>query len=298
MYGKFQWLRLVGVAFGAVQGGLGEATLLGSAALYTDPVICLAMWSSGTGFAGPAGYIIEIFIMKKAVAWVRVVVGQIIVGIFLFSYFGILKAPPQGWPTKISRANESTGTMTTKERFNHVLILWPYMIPLFLVYFAEYVIQAGVWTSYSFDPSQVSIPENRDEAYLWLNFLYQWGVFISRSSTILFVLNRTSLWIMPFIQIGMLLLFSFNATNQFWNGLSLLVPAFITGLLGGGVYVNAFTLISKEVEQAYVEFSLSAASVADTFGIICGDILSMFLQGCLYQQLGFANQADVSCPFA
>jgi hypothetical protein len=50
MYGQSEWLRLVGVAFGAVQGGLGEATLLGSAALYTDPVICLAMWSSGTGF--------------------------------------------------------------------------------------------------------------------------------------------------------------------------------------------------------------------------------------------------------
>jgi battenin len=236
--------------------------------------------------------------MKKAVAWVRVVVGQIIVGIFLFSYFGILKAPPQGWPTKETRANETTGTMTTKERFKHVLMLWPYMIPLFIVYFAEYLIQAGAWTSYSFDPSQVSIPENRDEAYLWLNFLYQWGVFISRSSTILFVLNRTALWIMPFLQIGMLLLFSFNATHQFWNGLSLLVPAFITGLLGGGVYVNAFTLISKEVEQAYVEFSLSAASVADTLGIIGGDILAMFLQGCIYQQLGFANQADVTCPFA
>lgn len=51
MYGKFTWLRLVGVALGSIQGGLGESTLLGSAALYDDTKVCLGMWSSGTGFA-------------------------------------------------------------------------------------------------------------------------------------------------------------------------------------------------------------------------------------------------------
>lgn len=38
-YGKYTWLRLVGVALGSIQGGLGESTLLGSAALYTDPAV-------------------------------------------------------------------------------------------------------------------------------------------------------------------------------------------------------------------------------------------------------------------
>ena len=82
---------------------------------------------------------------------------------------------------------------------------------------------------------------------------------------------------------------------QFWNGWSLLVPAFATGLLGGAVYVNAFTLIDREVQPAYREFSLTTASVADCIGIIAADVTSMFVQACLYKSIGIAEQADLSC---
>lgn len=44
------------------------------------------------------------------------------------------------------------------------------------------------------------------------------------------------------------------------------MPCFCTGLLGGLVYVNAFTLISREVEAQFKEFSLGAASVAGISG--------------------------------
>lgn len=255
------------------------------------------MWSSGTGFAGILGFILEIFILKNASDWVRLLVGLIIVGIFLGSFFLLLQAPTNGWPTKETRSTEEIGKMTSIERFRRVLSLWPYIIPLVLVYFAEYAIQAGAWTAYSFDPSQVDNLESRNDAYLWLNLMYQIGVFISRSSTILFVANRCGLWIMPFLQIGMLLFFSFNATEQFWNGLSLLFPALFVGLLGGGVYVNAFTLITKEVDDAYEEFSLSAASVADTFGSLLGDVFALFLQSCLFYSLGLEDDSGVTCPF-
>ena len=50
------------------------------------------------------------------------------------------------------------------------------------------------------------------------------------------------------------------------------------GLLGGAVYVNAFTLLAKEVEPSLREFSLSAASLADSVGIALGDICGIMVQ--------------------
>ena len=61
----------------------------------------------------------------------------------------------------------------------------PYLVPLFLVYWSEYAIQAGTWTAIAFDPTKVAMHSARDEAYRELNFLYQWGVFVSRSSGML-----------------------------------------------------------------------------------------------------------------
>eukprot|EP00586_Coscinodiscus_wailesii_P010284 CAMPEP_0172499210 /NCGR_PEP_ID=MMETSP1066-20121228/123831_1 /TAXON_ID=671091 /ORGANISM="Coscinodiscus wailesii, Strain CCMP2513" /LENGTH=47 /DNA_ID= /DNA_START= /DNA_END= /DNA_ORIENTATION= len=44
--------------------------------------------------------------------------------------------------------------------------------------------------------------------------------------------------------------------------------SFFAGLLGGGVYVNAFTRISADMADDKKEFALSASSVADSFGIM------------------------------
>ena len=37
--------------------------------------------------------------------------------------------------------------MAWKERLMHTLHLWPYMLPLCVVYFAEYAMQTGTWTA-------------------------------------------------------------------------------------------------------------------------------------------------------
>jgi CLN3 protein. len=42
---------------------------------------------------------------------------------------------------------QTTNQMTNMERFYLVLSLWPYMVPLFIVYAAEYALQSGVWTA-------------------------------------------------------------------------------------------------------------------------------------------------------
>lgn len=49
------------------------------------------------------------------------------------------------------------------------------------------------------------------------------------------------------------------------------------------MYVNAFTLLAKEVEPSKVELALGVTSVADSFGIVFSDIGSIFIQGCLFR---------------
>ena len=50
------------------------------------------------------------------------------------------------------------------------------------------------------------------------------------------------------------------------------------GLLGGAVYVNAFTLISKSIDPRYKEFSLAAASLGDSLGIAFADVVGILIQ--------------------
>jgi hypothetical protein len=44
------------------------------------------------------------------------------------------------------------------------------------------------------------------------------------------------------------------------------------------VYVNAFTLISKDVDPRYREFSLAAASLGDSLGIAMADATGILIQ--------------------
>jgi battenin len=55
----------------------------------------------------------------------------------------------------------------------------------------------------------------------------------------------------------------------------------VAGLIGGAVYVNAFTLISTEFpsEGGRQSFALAAASVADSLGIAAADLVAVWV-GC------------------
>ena len=184
------------------------------------------------------------------------------------------------------------GRMSLRERFLQTLVLWPYTIPLFMVYAAEYVMQAGVWVSIGLPDVQNAVA--RQTFYVYSNWCYQAGVFVSRSSGTVWKARRRALWVMPVLQIGLLGMFLAVAVTHFWYNYWLLVPCFAAGLLGGAVYVNSFTLIAREVEPQYVEFSLGAASVADSLGIAVADVVSVFLQGCLFK-VNKVEGADFTC---
>jgi hypothetical protein len=58
----------------------------------------------------------------------------------------------------------------------------------------------------------------------------------------------------------------------------LLIVAYIDRLMGGATYVNAFYLLSQEVEDKYKEFSLGLTSVANSIGISLCAVAAIGLQ--------------------
>jgi len=196
-------------------------------------------------------------------------------------------------------AISSTSTSTTgiskmsfKERLKLTISLWPYMVPLFVVYAAEYALQSGVWTAIGFP---VDAEEARNSFYTNSNWAYQVGVFISRSSGAFWIAPMWVLWLMPLLQCVNLVFFYFVAVYHFWYNDLLLVVCFYVGLLGGSVYVNGYMRINKDLPLAKREFALSTVSVADSLGIVFADLSGLFIQSCLYESNGISGSV-VSCP--
>ena len=187
---------------------------------------------------------------------------------------------------------------TTRERVCMLPSLWRFTIPLVTVYFSEYAMQSGTWAA-------IGIPQVHDKAdraafYTYANWLYQVGVFVSRSSsTLLPIRSIAILWLMPALQLAFLVFFTAVAslpTDHWLYGWWLLAPCFVTGLFGGAVYVNAFTQIAERTPPRLRELAIATASVADNVGIILGDIAGLSIQACLFQ-LNSIPGAVVQCAF-
>ncbi|CAG9988632.1 unnamed protein product [Clonostachys byssicola] len=159
----------------------------------------------------------------------------------------------------------------------------PYMVPLFLVYVAEYAINQGVAPTLLFPVEESPFHEYRG-FYPFYGFLYQLGVFISRSSTPFIRIHH--LYIPSFLQVGNLLFLVLHALFFFLPSVYIVfLIIFWEGLLGGAVYVNCFAEILENVPAEDREFSLSAATASDSGGICVAAIIGILLEPalCSYQ---------------
>ncbi|CAL1168978.1 unnamed protein product [Cladocopium goreaui] len=180
-WGRGNHIKLLGVACCSVAAGMGEASILAMTSFY-DAQSCLAAWSSGTGFAGIAGYLWSLtFDAIDTCFQVQLMVALWIPAAWLLTFYGLLGIP---WIDKervtLDQLEESeaeelshvesetsvnmsetssschsasevaTGRLTSKERFFFILSLWPYTVPLLFVYVSEYAIQSGLWAAMGF----------------------------------------------------------------------------------------------------------------------------------------------------
>ncbi|KLU91227.1 hypothetical protein MAPG_09749 [Magnaporthiopsis poae ATCC 64411] len=152
----------------------------------------------------------------------------------------------------------------------------PYMLPLLLVYVAEYTINQGVSPTLLFPLAGTPFSEFRS-FYPFYGFLYQLGVFISRSSTPFVRLH--DLYLPSLLQVANLALLTLHALLDFIPSVYIVfLVVFWEGLLGGAVYVNTFAEIMDRVPPADREFSLGATSVSDSGGICLASVIGMVME--------------------
>ena len=299
-------LALLGVALSSVAGGIGEPTILALATIYESRTTSKLMtwFSSGTGLAGIVGYSWTLLFQEilglsgSTSLYLSVILPVLFWGTFWYFLQPSVNANSrQPIYSQLSQTTEneveSVKPIGVKDKLKATRYLWRYMVPLFTVYTAEYAMQSGTWASIGFP---ITLKSSRDNFYLKSNFLYQIGVFISRSSAIILPLSLRTLWILPALQTGLLVFFIWNTANQiFMSYYFLLYLSLIAGLFGGAVYVNSYILIANDqrIDPRLKEFSVAAASVADTTGIIVADFLGLVIQGCLY---GINNITDYDVP--
>lgn len=164
-------------------------------------------------------------------------------------------------------------------------LFFPFMLPLLLVYIAEYTINQGVAPNLLFPLNESPFSQFR-AFYPAYNAIYQVGVFISRSSTPFIRVHH--LYLPSLLQVINLVLLMLHALLNFIpNVYIIFVIIFWEGLLGGLVYVNTFAEIGDRVPKEDREFSLGATTVSDSGGICIAGFLSMAIEVwlCNYQDV-------------
>jgi len=308
--------KVAGIILANISSGAGEVNFLSLTHFYGT--FSLAAWGSGTGGAGLIGagaYALatnELAISPRT----ALLTSALLPILMLLAFFALLprepllKASRGGQEVRRLSADgddndqgtrEITGLLDTPDnRIHHEPVqsgagsiirdvrikiacakplIIPYMIPLFLVYLAEYTINQGVASTLLF-PLRDTPFEHYRAFYPTYSALYQAGVFISRSSLALFQIRN--LYTPTFLQILNLVLLTAQAVWFFVPSVYLIFAlVFWEGLLGGLVYVSTYALVREEVREEHREFSLGAVAVSDSCGIFCAGLLGVGMESAL-----------------
>uniref|UniRef100_A0A7N4V0I8 Battenin n=1 Tax=Sarcophilus harrisii TaxID=9305 RepID=A0A7N4V0I8_SARHA len=204
---------------------------------------------------------------------------------FYPSYFLLLKSPD----SLASQRDEVFGSSTQQpliagenskpnfnlslsfsDRWNVFKGLLKYIVPLALVYFAEYFINQGLFELLFFRNTSL----NHAQQYRWYQMLYQAGVFVSRSS--LHCCHFRFIWILAVLQF---LNLGFLMAAVWFGFLPSIYLVFLIilyeGFLGGAAYVNTFHNIAVETQDEHREFAMATACIADTLGISLSGALAL-----------------------
>lgn len=300
--------KMAGVILASLSSGAGELSFLGLVHYYGP--FSLAAWGSGTGGAGLIGAGLYALATTSWGLSVRttLLASACLPVVMLISFFlilplgplrlhakthpvdepagqqnedveqeqrqGLLSPPDGSKPAVFSQHAYTPGWATFRRNLRRARSLFfPYMLPLLLVYVAEYTINQGVAPTLLF-PLPESPFKHYRAFYPTYNAIYQAGVFISRSSTPFVRIHN--LYLPSFLQVANLVFLASHAIFDFVPNVYLIFAViFWEGLLGGLVYVNTFGEISDNVPQEDREFSLSATTVSDSGGICIAGFISM-----------------------
>lgn len=283
-------VSIVGIVIASLSSGFGEITYMGLSAGYDKNTVSL--YSSGTGGAGVFGaftYLALSSWLKLDVSTILYICSPVPLLMALF-YFVVLseKDKPDSLVTNdmheespqteselpfLPQSDPDSQSLGFTHKLHLQLKLFKYTGPLFVVYFAEYMINQGIFPACTF-PENLSFST---QEYKYYQFLYQIGVFISRSSVN--VIQIKALWFLAAWQVINMAIFWTNAYFNYVPSIYILFALVIyEGLVGGAVYVNAFYLVSEEIKGPIKEFCMSSISVWYSCGILLSGVAALFVQ--------------------
>ncbi|THW09390.1 hypothetical protein D6D24_02752 [Aureobasidium pullulans] len=306
------YIKMSGIVLASISSGGGELSFLGLTHYYGP--FSLAAWGSGTGGAGLVGSGAYVLFTTAIGFSVRtsLLAFSFLPVIMLFSFFvllpgrDLLKAkshvyvaagqndldadtesllndiPDDSRPLSLPKPSQGTSSssdawLNLKVNFLRARSLFfPYMLPLLLVYVAEYTINQGVAPTLLFPLNETPFEHYRS-FYPTYNAIYQLGVFISRSS--LPFVRIHALYLPSLLQCVNLVMLATHAMFPYLPNIWFVFAiTFWEGLLGGIVYVSTFRRIGEEVAESDREFSLGATSVSDSGGICIAGFLGMAVE--------------------
>ncbi|XP_043833430.1 battenin isoform X1 [Dromiciops gliroides] len=285
---------LSGVVLTSISSGLGEITFLALTAFYPSEVV--SWWSSGTGGAGLLGALSYLSLTLIGLSPGNTLISMLGIPVLLLATYFLLLKSPDSLPSQRDGALETSAqqpllagesskphhnlnlSLSFSDRWNVFKGLLKYIVPLALVYFAEYFINQGLFELLFFRNTSV----NHAQQYRWYQMLYQAGVFVSRSS--LHCCHFRFIWILAVLQF---LNLGFLMAEVWFSFLPSIYIVFLIilyeGLLGGAAYVNTFHNVAVETQAEHREFAMATACIADTLGISLSGALALPLHDFLCQ---------------
>lgn len=293
------FLSLFGSVIMGISGTLGEQTILGFLKGFAPDLI--AGWACGTGFAGVFGAGVNFLLRSVKVPGSLIFLGMIpttcvyLGGFTWLNNQKVLMIEKQedyhGVPSHESIGMEKEGKENQEASINQTLslenvkrlwpLIWYFAMNLALVYFLEYTIIIGFAdkATHQFKDSTKSIEHY---SFILLNFCYQVGVVISRSS--LPIIKITRVWTVSALQLFNFFLWAWIAYTK---ALSLPIEFGImiwVGLMGGASYVNCLYLVleSDTVEKKDKEVSINIMSICNNIGVLMATFASFTLGETIY----------------
>lgn len=278
------FFKVFGIALASVLSGMGEVSFLQLTHFYREQY-SVGGFSTGTGGAGLLGsflFMLLTNLLNMPVRAALLLFSVVPLG-FVAAFYLLLPSPSEEIPYTQLEPSDETSLK------NHVLntldemkpLVRPYMVPLCTVYISEYVINQGVSPTLLFPLEDLPhwLFSSYRDIYVVYGFLYQLGVFVSRSS-VNFGIRIKQLYWLTFLQ-------AFNVFITVCQSLydrpfptiwPLLLLIFYEGLLGGFSYVNTFMSVSEQVPKHKREFSMGCVGISDSFGIVMAGCINWWLE--------------------
>lgn len=154
--------------------------------------------------------------------------------------------------------------------------IWFWGMNLCAVYFLEYCVITGFA-----DRATLKYSDNssfaKENAFVIIQFCYQFGVWISRSSLKFFKVEKV--WIVSLLQLFNWVIWWLEAEFLFLTEWGEFVLTVWVGLMGGLAYVNTGYLIlnSDKIPKAHKEASMNVMLALDNFGVLMATCFCLIL---------------------